>query len=82
MDVLENEFGVKDSYLDLVQKDFYLLALNLIEYVNNELWVHFRNGNLISIMNNWALFLLVLIIWIKKSLIYSFQPKKFAKIWI
>lgn len=82
MDVLENEFGVKDSYLDLVQKDFYLLALNLIEYVNNELWVNFRNGNLISIMNNWVLFLLVLIIWIKKSLIYSFQLKKFAKIWI
>jgi hypothetical protein len=37
MDVLESEFGVKDSYLDLVQKDFYLLALNLIEYVNNEI---------------------------------------------
>ena len=37
MDVLESEFGVKDSYLDLVKKDFYLLALNLIEYVNNEL---------------------------------------------
>lgn len=37
MDVLESDFGVKDSYLDMIQKDFILLALNLIEYINNEL---------------------------------------------
>lgn len=37
MDILENENGTKDSYLDLIQKDIYLLSLSLIEYTNNEL---------------------------------------------
>ena len=37
MDVLENQFGVKDSFLDSILKDFYLLSLGLIEYVNNEM---------------------------------------------
>lgn len=37
MDVLDNEFGVKDSYLDFINKDFLIIALSLIEYVNNEM---------------------------------------------
>jgi hypothetical protein len=37
MDVLETEYGVKDSYLDMILKDLLVLALNLIEYINNEL---------------------------------------------
>lgn len=36
MDVLESDFGVKDSFIDAVLKDYYLLSLSLIEYVNNE----------------------------------------------
>lgn len=36
MDVLESDFGVKDSYMEVVIKDFYLIALNLIEFVNHE----------------------------------------------
>ncbi len=37
IDVLDCENGIKDSYLDIVQNDLYLLAVTLIEYVNNEL---------------------------------------------
>lgn len=37
MDVLESDYGVRDSYLDMIQKDFIVQALNLIEYINNEL---------------------------------------------
>lgn len=37
MDVLESDFGVKDSFLDMCLKDVYIMALNLIEYVNIEL---------------------------------------------
>ena len=36
MDILESDYGVKESYLDMVQKDFLLQASNLIEYVKNE----------------------------------------------
>lgn len=37
MDVLESDFGVKDAFLNSVLKDFHLMSLNLIEYVNNEI---------------------------------------------
>lgn len=37
MDVLESDYGVKDSFLSSVLKDFYLMALTLIEFVNNEI---------------------------------------------
>lgn len=37
MDVLESDFGIKDSFLETVLKDFYLMSLNLIEFINNEL---------------------------------------------
>ena len=37
MDVLESCFGIKDSYLETVLKDFYLMSLNVIEFVNNEM---------------------------------------------
>ncbi len=37
MDVLESSFGIKDSYLETVLKDYYLMSLNLIEFVNNEM---------------------------------------------
>jgi len=36
IDSLEMQFGVRDSYLSLFQKDLYLAALNLIDYINNK----------------------------------------------
>lgn len=35
--MLDCEWGIKESFLDLVQKEISLAALSLIEYVNNEM---------------------------------------------
>jgi hypothetical protein len=37
MDVLENNHGVKEAFLDSAIKDLYIMSLNLIEYINNEM---------------------------------------------
>lgn len=37
MDVLESDYGVKEAFLDGAIKDLYIMSLNLIEYINNDM---------------------------------------------